>query len=90
MLIVCDPETIHENTAEAFSCIAGDSFSLQLSPLVILFLMPAVALLGIQVFRGRLPETASTVFEKLKEAFSDHTIPLIREDEKTQAKRTSP
>lgn len=37
---------------------------------------------GVQVFRGRLREPATAVFEKLKSALSDRTVPLIQEDEK--------
>jgi Zn-dependent protease len=37
---------------------------------------------GIQVFRGRLLEPATTVFEKLKQAYPEQMIPLIQEDEK--------
>lgn len=37
---------------------------------------------GVQVFRGRLLEPATTVFEKLKQAFPEQIIPLIQEDEK--------
>ncbi len=37
---------------------------------------------GVQVFRGRLREPATAVFEKIKSALSDRTVPLIQEDEK--------
>jgi len=37
---------------------------------------------GAQVFRGRLRESASKTYEKLKSAFSDGAVPLIQEDEK--------
>lgn len=37
---------------------------------------------GVQVFRGRLRESAAAVYETLKSAFSDRAVPLIQEDEK--------
>ena len=40
---------------------------------------------GVQVFRGRLREAAATVYEKLKRAFPDRTVPLVQEDEELGA-----
>lgn len=37
---------------------------------------------GVQVFRGRLRESPAVTYEKLKSALSEHTVPLIQEDEK--------
>ncbi|MCI0419130.1 MAG: site-2 protease family protein, partial [Acidobacteria bacterium] len=36
--------------------------------------------MGVKVFRGKLRDRATTVYEKLKRAFSDQTVPLIQED----------
>ncbi|MEW5976350.1 MAG: site-2 protease family protein [Acidobacteriota bacterium] len=36
---------------------------------------------GIRVFRGRLREPAEAVYERLKQAFSDETVPLVQEDQ---------
>ena len=33
---------------------------------------------GVQVYRGRLRESASAVFEKLKRAFTPETVPLLQ------------
>lgn len=40
---------------------------------------------GVQVFRGRLRESATTAFEKLKQAFSPGRVPLLQEDKKLGA-----
>lgn len=40
---------------------------------------------GVQVFRGRLVESAAAAFEKLKRAFSPARVPLLQEDEKLGA-----
>jgi membrane-associated protease RseP (regulator of RpoE activity) len=40
---------------------------------------------GVQVFRGRLRESAGAAFEKLKRAFSPKRVPLLQEDEKLGA-----
>lgn len=37
---------------------------------------------GIQIFRGRLQDDPESVFEKLKDANPDRTVPLLQEDEK--------
>jgi membrane-associated protease RseP (regulator of RpoE activity) len=40
---------------------------------------------GVRVFRGRLRESAATVYEKLKRAFSGQSVPLVQEDEQLGA-----
>jgi membrane-associated protease RseP (regulator of RpoE activity) len=40
---------------------------------------------GVQIYRGRLRESASAAFEKLKLAFTPGTVPLLQEDEKLGA-----
>lgn len=40
---------------------------------------------GVQVFRGRLLESASSAFEKLKRAFTPDRVPLLQEDPKLGA-----
>jgi membrane-associated protease RseP (regulator of RpoE activity) len=40
---------------------------------------------GVRVFRGRLRESASAVYEKLKSAFSEQTVPLLQEDEQLRS-----
>lgn len=36
---------------------------------------------GVRIFRGRLREPATTVYEKLKRSFTGQTVPLVQEDE---------
>ena len=40
----------------------------------------AIEEMGVRVFRGRLRDSASTVYEKLKRAFSGQTVPLVQQD----------
>lgn len=40
---------------------------------------------GVQIYRGRLRESASGAFDKLKQAFTPGTVPLLQEDEKRGA-----
>jgi Zn-dependent protease len=40
---------------------------------------------GIQIFRGKLREAASQVYEKLKHSFGGNTVPLVQEDEELGA-----
>lgn len=42
----------------------------------------ATAEAGVQIFRGRLRESASTAFEKLKRTFAPQRVPLLQEDPK--------
>lgn len=40
---------------------------------------------GVRVFRGRLRESATRSYEKLRSAFSDRTVPMMQEDEELGA-----
>lgn len=40
---------------------------------------------GVKVFRGRLRESASGVYEQLKRAVGGSTVPLLQDDEETEA-----
>ena len=45
----------------------------------------ATAEAGVQVFRGRLRESANSAFEKLKRSFARDRVPLLQEDPKLGA-----
>jgi membrane-associated protease RseP (regulator of RpoE activity) len=40
---------------------------------------------GVRIFRGRLRDSADAVYEKLKAAFSDQTVPFLQEDEQLRS-----